>query len=536
MTFLHGLSGLVPTSLARPFRPTLPLSGARALSIGLAALALAACGNGGSTSGSGASTTGGSGGSGASTTGGSGGSGGDSSGGTSSGGTSSGGTGGTGGGGPHLADWVKKFLGSEQTASSVAVDAQGNIYVGGRFSAGSVEFGAGQIDCPMIVGIPNSCGYLLKLDPTGKTLWSRGFVADRTISVDVGAIGVRPDGVVIAASWQRAQLMHKPLDVGTGPLDPPGDNPLVLARFDPDGKALWSAAFGDDMGEVVPRSIVVDGPTSFTVGGGFTTMTLDFGAGAPLPYTSDHTLFLAHFDADKPVWQKSFGGDTGQEMGGFGRGPAGDYLLGGWFATSVDFGGPQPLDGKGTWSIFQADVDSKGGFVSASAFDSTGMVPSVTGAAVDAAGDLLVTGFFDGTLGLGAAPLTCQGDVNGYLAKLDSKGNVVFAQASTGAQMSVDGSYCVGADASNNTLWGEGLFFVDAQGNDLRKGSITKLDPAGKPLWSVQGDNFGPRAFAFGADGSVIAVGEFTTEIDFAKDGPVKATKGRNAFIAKFAP
>src|SRR5262245_6181028 len=37
------------------------------------------------------------------------------------------------GGGPggHLADWVRTFLGSEQSASSVSTDPQGNIYVGG---------------------------------------------------------------------------------------------------------------------------------------------------------------------------------------------------------------------------------------------------------------------------------------------------------------------------------------------------------------------------------------------------------------------
>jgi len=62
----------------------------------------------------------------------------------------------------------------------------------------------------------------------------------------VTALAVAADGVVIAAPWQRYQLLHSPLDLGTGPLDPPGDNPMVLAKLDPSGTPLWSAAFGDE--------------------------------------------------------------------------------------------------------------------------------------------------------------------------------------------------------------------------------------------------------------------------------------------------
>jgi len=439
-----------------------------------------------------------------------------------------------GGSSAHLAEWARTFIGSQQRASSVGTDEQGNIYVGGTFESGAVDFGAGQLDCPPNPGGPTWCGFLLKLDPTGKTLWSRAFAASHTLNIDVTALGAGAFGVVIAARWQRYQLPHSPLDVGTGPLDPPGDNPMVLAKFDPSGKPLWSAAFGDDSGEVVPASLFVDAAGSFTIGGGFSTATLNLGPG-PMPFVGPRTLFLAHFDSAMTVaWQKSFGGMTGQELAGFGTSPKGELLLGGYFKQSLGFGGP-PLMSNGKWSIFQATLDASGGFVSNKSFDATGAVPSVTSASVDAAGSMLVTGLFDGMLDLGAKPLGSQGSQNGYLAKIDAQGQIAFAQATTESSMSVGGTFCVAADASNNVLWGADLFFSTPM-EDYVQGRITKLDPSGATLWSVAGKNFGARAFAFDASANVIAVGEFSTALNLAKGGPIMATKGSNAFIAKFLP
>jgi hypothetical protein len=260
---------------------------------------------------------------------------------------------------------------------------------------------------------------------------------------------------------------------------------------------------------------------------------LDLGAG-PMPFISQYTIFLAHFTGATVDWQRSFGGPASQRLAGLARDAAGNLLLAGSFEQSLDFGGP-PLTSAGTSALFQATLDASGGFVADQSFDSTGSFPSVTGVAVDAAGSTLITGLFDASLAIGAMPLVCDGDINGYLAKIDAAGEVAFAQATPSPMGSVNQLACVAADASNNVVWGTDLLFI-VDGADQLAGRIAKLDPSGAELWSVAGPNFGPRAFAFDADGDVIAVGEFSTEIDFAKDGPIVATMGINAFIAKFPP
>src|SRR5262245_40903718 len=83
------------------------------------------------------------------------------------------------------AEWVRTFLGSQQSASSVGIDAEGNIYVGGTFEAGMIDPGGSQLDCPVQAGADTWCGFVLKLDPMGNTLWSRALGADHTLSIDV---------------------------------------------------------------------------------------------------------------------------------------------------------------------------------------------------------------------------------------------------------------------------------------------------------------------------------------------------------------
>jgi hypothetical protein len=246
-------------------------------------------------------------------------------------------------------------------------------------------------------------------------------------------------------------------------------------------------------------------------------------------------MFLAHFSGTTVSWQKSFANKTSaQELAGFGRGPTGELLLAGSFTQALDLGGTR-LRSMGDWSIFRATFDANGGFVADQSFDAMGTFPSVTGVAADAAGSTLVTGLFDGTLAFETMPLVCQGTVNGYLGKMDAQGQLTFTQVSTEPSTSNDATFCVAADASNNVLWGAHMLFLN-QGVDTRQGRITKLDPSGATLWSVAGTNFGPRAFAFDAGANVIAVGDFSSSLDIVKGGPILATNGSNAFIAKFAP
>jgi hypothetical protein len=67
--------------------------------------------------------------------------------------------------------WVKTYGGDrEDVGFGIAADAAGNLTVTGWFST-KVDFGKGELESPNL----NKDVFLVKLDPSGTTLWQRGF-------------------------------------------------------------------------------------------------------------------------------------------------------------------------------------------------------------------------------------------------------------------------------------------------------------------------------------------------------------------------
>ncbi|MDQ1368271.1 MAG: hypothetical protein QOF20_624, partial [Acidimicrobiaceae bacterium] len=80
----------------------------------------------------------------------------------------------------------EQFLRGMNGPSAVAVDAAGNIVLGGSFG-GSVDFGGG----PLVATAGHPSAFLVRLDPNGKHLWSQTFATEDAVlqGVAVGADG-----------------------------------------------------------------------------------------------------------------------------------------------------------------------------------------------------------------------------------------------------------------------------------------------------------------------------------------------------------
>lgn len=90
--------------------------------------------------------------------------------------------------------WVRHFrVAGEQRPHGVAVDGGGRVVVGG-FSLAPIDFGLGE---HALAGIMDA--FLLKLDESGQTLWSRTFgdaTDDSPDPENVWSLGVGPDGYI----------------------------------------------------------------------------------------------------------------------------------------------------------------------------------------------------------------------------------------------------------------------------------------------------------------------------------------------------
>jgi hypothetical protein len=122
-------------------------------------------------------------------------------------------------------------------AAPVAIDSDGNVHLTGMFD-GKLDFGDGEIssaggDDP---NLPGDDLYVAKLDPDGKTLWSRMF-GGPDFSGYTGRIAVTGDGraVVSGMYWGSIDFGNGPLSAGeaAGP-----NSGLFVAALDTSGQAV----------------------------------------------------------------------------------------------------------------------------------------------------------------------------------------------------------------------------------------------------------------------------------------------------------
>ena len=146
--------------------------------------------------------------------------------------------------------WTRQF-GSQSgpSASSVAVDGEGNVYVVGLVSGA----------LPGQTHLGSSDAYVRKYDGNGNELWTRQFGS---------RAGDQAHGVVVDGAGN-------PYVVGTTRLSLPGQSnmePVVggsdvfIRKYDSDGNEVWTNQFGTKKGDAV-AGLVVDGAGSLYVVG-----------------------------------------------------------------------------------------------------------------------------------------------------------------------------------------------------------------------------------------------------------------------------
>ncbi|MBI4699648.1 MAG: hypothetical protein HY744_00535 [Deltaproteobacteria bacterium] len=124
-------------------------------------------------------------------------------------------------------------------AVGVAVDSAGNVLLAGEDFGGSVDFGGGPIqhDDDFI--------FVVKLDPGGNHLWSKGFAYARC-GDPRRAMAVDCNGNVLLTGFYGCGIPCDPTpppDFGGGPLSP-SQGGIFTVKLDPSGNHLWSKGFG----------------------------------------------------------------------------------------------------------------------------------------------------------------------------------------------------------------------------------------------------------------------------------------------------
>ncbi len=420
--------------------------------------------------------------------------------------------------------WSLGFGDTEsQLCYDVKADAAGDVVICGRFQ-GTVDFGAGPL---------TSAGgwdaYVAKFDASGTCLWSLGF----------GDPDNQFANSVVFDSWGNVILSGyylSNIDLGGGPLPSSGSYDCFVAKYDAGGAHLWSRRYGDADGEVF-WGCAADAAGNIVLTGRYLA-TIDFGGG-PLVSAGGLDVFVVKLDPNgNHIWSNSYGDPDSQYGNGVAVDAAGNVVITGYFHGTVDFGSG-PLVNTGYFDVFVAKYDAAGNGLWSRGIGDDDYQYGIH-VAVDAAGGVLVAGYFQGAADFGGGPLVSAGGYDAYLAKYDAGGAHLWSRRfgdaadQYGTAVAADASgHVVLAGYFESTVDFGGGPLVSADATDV---SLAIFDTAGGHVWS---DRFGgPYSESnwgvdTGPSGELVVSGMFNHTIDFG-GGPLVCAGLNDIFLAKF--
>jgi hypothetical protein len=411
-----------------------------------------------------------------------------------------------------------------QYAGVIATDASGSVIIAGNFR-GTVDFGGGALASAGDYDI-----YVAKLGSSGAHIWSKRF-GDASQQVAQG-IAVDAAGNVFVAGYFEGTI-----DFGGGALTSAGLRDVYIAKFASDGSYIWSKRFGDASYQAA-NALALDSYGNVVITGVFMG-TVDFGGGA-LTGAGGWDIFMAKFDSNGThLWSKRFGDGSHQYAPAVAIDASSNVIVAGYFQGAVDFGGGA-LTSAGGEDIYVAKFDSGGAHLWSKRIGDANDAQEAWAVAVDASGNVIVTGYFMGNIDFGGGALASAGGADIFIAKLDSDGAHLWSKRFG------DGSnqYCwdVAVDSSGNlVLVGSFYGAVDFGGGGFGSvGSndvfIAKLESDGDHLVSRRfGDAYHQegRAVAVNASDNTFIAGYFEGTVDFG-GGALTSAGQEDIYIAKF--
>ncbi len=401
--------------------------------------------------------------------------------------------------------------------------------------------------------VPTTTTVPQSTDDPGAFPWAQshggtGSDGGHAVAVDSGG------GIVMAGSFTGTA------DFGTGSLTANGSqSDVFVAKYTAAGAPMWSKRFGGSgidaaYAVAIDRSANCDeaGGTNCIVITGMFGGTADFGGG-PVTSAGSYDIFLAKYSASGAhVWSKRFG-NTSDDIG---QGVAVDqngnvYLAG--VAYLTDFGGGELRGMFYDQDAIVAKFSSTGAYVWAKNWWNTSR-DWANAIAIDANGDVAITGMFFGSIDFGTGQMNAGSRENIFVAKLSgADGHALWAKSFGGQD--VDRGYGIAFDHSGNVFVTGSIYNGTATfGSDQitsgyqQVGFMAKLSAAaGAPMWAKRIGNPDVPGSFHNASGSAVTVdgydnvtvtGLFDGSVDFGGGALTAAGSSSvysDAFVANYS-
>ena len=329
--------------------------------------------------------------------------------------------------------WVQSAGGTlEDVGNSIAVDGSGNVYVTGGYK-GTAIFGTTSKTSAGISDV-----FVVKYNNSGTFQWvqSAGGTSD-----DVGnsiALDVSGNIYVTGGYYGTATF-------GTTPISAVGNADIFMVKYNSSGFVQWVQTAGGSNFDS-SKSITLDALGNIYMTG-YYFGTTTFGVISKTS-TGSADIFIAKYDPSGASWlwlqsAGSTGNDYGQSIALDASGNV--YTTGYYFGTAI-FGSMSVASAGGN-EIFLTKYNNTGTFQWVKS--AGGTINDVgNSVAVDGSGNVYVTGYYQGTATFGTITKTSVGSLDMFVAKYNSSGSCQWLQ-SAGGTSGVFGN-SIALDASGN--------------------------------------------------------------------------------------
>jgi hypothetical protein len=354
--------------------------------------------------------------------------------------------------------WIKRFGGNAASVTAkayhVKVDASGNVYVVGTFAGGSLTE-------PALTSIGTEDTFVVKLDEIGNTVWAKNFGGSgANRRAQAPSVAVDGSGNVFVGGYFQGG------DLTTPALTLVGFQTSFLLKLDSTGNTVWANSYGNTEASqtVNINDLAVDSAGNVYAAGSAYGTSINTGLlpALALPRPAASNSFALKIDTNgASVWSKAFGGGTASMSGnGIAVDGSNNVYLAGHFNggnTTVP-----AMTRSGTSNTFAIKLNSSGTDVWAKNQGGTSVTATTEAhaVAVDASGNVFLTGYFTGGNLVSGVTLTKVGTRDGFALKLDSSGNTTWATNYGGASATVSG-FGISTDASGNTYLGGSMAGAD---------------------------------------------------------------------------
>jgi pimeloyl-ACP methyl ester carboxylesterase len=213
-------------------------------------------------------------------------------------------------------------------------------------------------------------------------------------------------------------------------------------------------------------------------------------------WSSPATLMVRVPQSPNLLWAKRAGGAGSDQANSVAVEASGNVYVAGYFQSPTITFGSTTLTNAGGSDIFIAKYDATGNVLWAKCIGGTG-ADVATSIALDATGNVYMTGYFNGTVDFDTGPgtyyLSSIGSNNSFVSKLDASGNFLWAKQFAGQ------AYSIAVDANGNIYTtgnftgtvdfdpGPGIYnLTSSYAGDTSDMFVSKLESSGNFLWAEQ--------------------------------------------------